>query len=100
MMFAANAQENCGRRHGFVALDQSGRGYHCSHGIGGKVHDDETDHGITKPCHHPGKVTANKRGVARSGVLVAKRLWVLIRPRAVQTTAYDTSSRREFQSEI
>jgi hypothetical protein len=55
-LFVANAQKNCSRcRHRFVALDQSGRGHHCSHGIGGKTHDDETDHGITKSCHHPGQ---------------------------------------------
>ena len=29
-----------------------------------------------------------------------KELWLLIRRQAVQTTAYNTSSRREFQSEI
>jgi glycosyltransferase involved in cell wall biosynthesis len=32
-----------------IALGQSDRGYHCSHGIGEKMHDDEADHGITKP---------------------------------------------------
>ena len=40
---------------GVVAQDQTGRGYHCSHGMGEKLHDDEADHGITKPCHHPGQ---------------------------------------------
>ena len=55
-LFVANAQKNGSRsRYGFVALDQSGRRYHGSHGIGGKPHDDETDHGITKSCHHPGQ---------------------------------------------
>ena len=43
------------RTHRRIAVDavtgslQSDRGYHCSHGIGEKMHDDEADHGITKP---------------------------------------------------
>ena len=96
-----NAQENCSlRRHGFVALDQSSRGYHCSHGIGEKCMMTKPITALQNPATFQGKVPANKRSAARSGVLVAKRLWLLIRRRAVQTTAYNTSSRREFQSEI
>jgi len=33
-------------------------------------------------------------------VCFRRRLWLLIRRQAVQTTAYNTSSHREFQSEI
>jgi hypothetical protein len=55
---------------------------------------------LRNPATIQAKMTANERSVARSGVLVAKRLWLLIRRRAVQTTAHDRSIRREFQSEI
>ncbi len=122
-------------------------GNHGSHGIGGKPHDDEADHGITKSCDHPGQgdreqekrcqiedsnppganasaashsdpamVTANRTAkVARlanmlfsaasaciiaGGCALGRTLWLLIRRRAVQTTAYNTLNRREFQSEI
>jgi hypothetical protein len=95
MMFVANAQENCSRRYGFVALDQSGRGYHRSHG---KVHDD--NHGIQNPATLQGKVTANKEKHRQIGCACSKEVMLFIRRRAVQTTAYNTSSRWEFQSEI
>jgi hypothetical protein len=35
-----------------------------------------------------------------AGYSQQERLRLLIRPQAVQTTAYNTSSRQEFQSEI
>jgi uncharacterized membrane protein len=38
--------------------------------------------------------------IIAGGCALGKRLWLLIRRQAVQTTAYNTSSRREFQSEI
>ena len=38
--------------------------------------------------------------IIAGGCARGKRLWLLIRRRAVQTTAYNTSSRQEFQSEI
>jgi len=38
--------------------------------------------------------------IIADGCALGRRLWLLIRRRAVQTTAYNTSSRREFQSEI
>ena len=68
--FVANAKQDCSRRrHGFVIPDQSGRGHHGSHRIGGKAHDDETDHGIRKILPTiQGKVTANSTSAARSRI--------------------------------
>ena len=47
--FVANTQQDRGRRrHGLVVPDHSGRGQHGRYRIGGKAHDDETDHGIRR----------------------------------------------------
>jgi hypothetical protein len=100
-MFVANAQENCSRRrHRLVALDRSGRGYHYSHGIGEKCMMNEADHGIQNPATVQGKVTANKEKRRQIGCACSKEVMLFIRRRAVQTTAYNTSSRWEIQSEI
>jgi hypothetical protein len=74
-LFVANAQKNCSRRrHGFVALDPAAV-ITAATASGKKLHDDEADHAsLQNPATIQGKVTANKRSAARSGVLVAKRL--------------------------